>query len=89
MEDEEKGELVIMVTQGMFIVGTATGAGRLEKPRVLTILDKGKQMQLTPLPGIPGEIFAPRDTISYVIPAHDKGIKSLYERVTAKGVDPN
>jgi len=82
-------ELVVVAAQGMFIVGKTKRAGRLEKPRILTITDNGSKIHLTPLPGVPGFMYIPADTIMYPVPSHDKNIKKLYEQVTAAGVDPN
>ena len=86
---EEPMELLVVAVQGMFIVGGARGTGELEKPRILTITDNGSKIHLSPLPGVPGAISFPWDSLRYPVPSHDKNIKKLYEQVTAAGVDPN
>ena len=83
------GQLVVVVAQGLFIVGKTKGVGKLERPRLLTITDNGSKIHLTPLPGVPGIMSFSGDAFMYPLPSHDKNIKKLYEQVTAVGVDPN
>lgn len=81
--------LTLVITQGLFVMGKMTPDGRLEKPRILTFLENGKRVQLSPLPGIPKYLYIGVGNPFYSIPARDKSLYDLYRQVTAPGVDPN
>lgn len=82
-------QLTMVITQGLFIVGNMGADGRLYKPRILSILDQGKKIQLSPLPGVPGYLYVGVGNPFYPIPTRDTALYDLYKQVTAPGVDPN
>jgi len=81
--------LDMVVTQGLFLVGEIQNKNEVKNPRVLTILEEGKRIQLTPLPGLPSRVQFPETSLTYSIPLREKSIHDLYAQVTAPGVDPN
>ena len=51
-------------------------------PRVFTVIDGGKRIQLSPLPGMPTFIFVSDIAFSYPIPDTETNLLDLYEKVT-------
>ena len=81
--------LDMVVTQGLFLIGEIQDKNVIKNPRVLTILEEGKKIQMTPLPGLPARAQFPDTALRYKIPMREDGIYNLYAQVTAPGVDPN
>lgn len=81
--------LTMVISQGLFIMGEMQADGRLRRPRVVSFLDQGKRVQLSPLPGVPGYMYVGVGNPFYPVPAHDKSLYDLYAQVTAPNVDPN
>ena len=73
--------ITMCVTSNMFIMGKLNGS-RLVDPRVFTIFDNGKQMQLSPLPANPTSIILRQDGFTYEIPGTEKNLLDLYHKVT-------
>ena len=83
-------ELMMVISNGMFVMGPKKAkAAALLKPRLLTYENGGKQVRLSPLPGIPGEVTYGFDVLSYAVPTREKTLYTLYAQVTAPEVDPN
>jgi hypothetical protein len=82
-------KLSMIVTQGLFLVGERTGDRLLKNPRVMTLMDEGKKMQLTPLPGLPPQVTFPDSSMRYIVPEREKPMYELYAQVTSPKVDPN
>ncbi len=79
MKDESV--ITMCIIDGVFIMGKLSGS-RLSDPRVFTIFDGGKQMQLAPLPANPPSVVVGPNGIKYEIPSTEKNILALYYKVT-------
>jgi len=80
MKDE--GVVMMVCAGGLFIAGKLYGKTMLKDPRVFAIIDEGRKIQLSPLPGTPGMITLGEFTFMYEIPKEDKNLQELYYRVT-------
>lgn len=84
--------LTVAVLPGMFLLGTIHPGElveRLHNPRILTLLQGGKQIQLAPLPGTPPCVELSNTVATYEMPLREKQIYDLYAQVTDRKVDPN
>lgn len=82
--------LVVVIFHGLMIMGRLNANTWLDKPRVVTMLGGGKQINLSPLPGIPSRLMlSGSDFISYELPKRNIEIYRLYCKVTDSRVDPN
>ena len=78
---DEEPKVTICVVAGLFLVGKLVGGNKLMDPRVFTLIEEGKRMQLAPLPTQPPFVIIARMSLSYQIPETDNLFK-LYEKVT-------
>jgi hypothetical protein len=77
----EEPKVTMCVVTGLFLVGKLVGENKLIGPRVFTLIEDGKRMQLSPLPALPPFVIIARMGLSYPIPETDNLFK-LYEKVT-------
>jgi hypothetical protein len=82
MGGRDKCNITMICTSGIFIIGNLIGGNKLTNPRLFTIIDDGKRIQMAPLPGNPAFLRLGMEGFSYPIPPTDKPILELYERVT-------
>jgi hypothetical protein len=80
-KEVEEPRVTMCVVAGMFLVGKLVGGNKLMNPRVFTLIEEGKRMQLSPLPALPPFIIVARMGMSYPIPEADN-IYKLYVKVT-------
>jgi hypothetical protein len=78
-----------VISSGLVLMGDLVG-NKLIKPRVFQVIDNGKQMQLSPLPGTPHFVKLTGDFASWPIPdeENNKGLRELWERVTNPPKEP-
>jgi len=69
---------------GIFMMGKLVGGSKLTSPRMFSLIDNGKNMQLAPLPGNPDFVSLRDDGFSYLIreTPENKNLLELYNRVT-------
>ena len=79
--EPEEPKVTMCVVAGLFLVGKLVGGNKLMNPRVFTLIEDGKRMQLSPLPALPPFVIVARMGLSYLIPETDSLYK-LYEKVT-------
>jgi hypothetical protein len=77
----EEPRVTMCVVAGLFLVGKLVGGNKLIDPRVFTLIEDGKRMQLSPLPALPPFVIVTRMGMCYPIPEADN-IYKLYEKVT-------
>jgi hypothetical protein len=79
---------MLICSGGAFIVGRLIGGNKLTKPRLISIIDDGKRIQMSPLPGTPPFMRVGMES-NYPIPETEgnKALYDLYERVTNQTVD--
>lgn len=89
-EKKDEGVLAMVITSGLFIIGKLIGGNKLTKPRVFMIIEDGKKIQMSPLPGTPPFLRIGLDVSSYTMPMTElnKNITDLYSKVTDPTVDP-
>jgi len=80
MKDE--GVVTMVCVGGLFIMGKLYGKTMLKDPRVFAVIEDGRKIQLSPLPGTPGMITLSEFAFMYEIPEEDKNLQELYYRVT-------
>jgi hypothetical protein len=85
---KEEGVLTMVISGGLFLIGRLVGGNKLVKPRVFQVIENGKRIQMSPLPGTPPFMRIGLETGSYAIPEREKEIHDLYERVANPNVDP-
>jgi len=74
-----------VISSGVVLVGDLVGGNKLIKPRVFQVINNGREMQLSPLPGTPHFLKLMGDFMSWPIPDDDnnKNLIDLWERVTS------
>lgn len=79
-----KDEVSMVVVSGLFLVGKLIGGNKLTEPRVFQIIEQGKKIQMSPLPGNPPFVLVNNEGLRYTIPDTNinKNITELYYRVT-------
>lgn len=80
-KEPEEPKVTMCVVAGLFLVGKLVGGNKLVDPRVFTLIEDGKRMQLSPLPALPPFVIIARMSLFYPIPETDNIFK-LYEQVT-------
>lgn len=81
-KEVEEPKVTMCVVGGLFLMGKLIGGNKLMDPRVFTLIENGKRMQLSPLPSQPPFVIIARMSLFYPIPETDKNMLELYERVT-------
>ena len=84
----EEGTLTMVIASGMVLIGRMIGGNKLLKPRTFEVIENGKRIQMSPLPGTPPFARIGMEVVSYAVPEREKTIIELYARVTGPGVDP-
>ena len=79
--EPEEPKVTMCVVGGLFLVGKLIGGNKLVDPRVFTLIEDGKRMQLSPLPALPSFVIIARMGLSYLIKEGDNLFR-LYEQVT-------
>jgi hypothetical protein len=89
-DPKQEPYLTMVISAGLFLVGTIIGGNKLVKPRIFTLIENGNRIQMSPLPGTPAFARIDPGGIYYNIPPTElnKSIYDLYRRVTAPDVDP-
>lgn len=84
-------DLKVVTLPGLVLLGTVEEGqeGVLHNPRILTILDGGKRIQLSPLPGTPPFVRYTGEVLAYDMPKREGVVYKLYAQVTSAEVDPN
>lgn len=87
----ESGVITMVVTDGLFILGTLISGNKLQLPRIFSLLEEGKRMMLSPLPGTPLFITIGPNTLHYPLPntPENQGLLILYDKVTHPQPQPN
>jgi hypothetical protein len=69
---------------GLFVLGKLIGGNKLTLPRIFSILEEGKRMMLSPLPGTPLSFTISPSTIHYPLPEtqENENLIALYIKVT-------
>ena len=81
-KEVEEPKVTMCVVGGLFLMGKLIGGNKLMDPRIFTLIENGKRMQLSPLPSQPPFVIIARMSLFYPIPETDKNMLELYERVT-------
>ena len=81
-EGFESGPITMVCTSGLFIIGELIGGNKLCKPRIFILIEDGRKMQMSTLPGNPTFLTLGADGFRYPLPETDKNIRELYIRVT-------
>lgn len=81
---KESGVITMAFISGLFILGKLLGGNKLTDPRIFSIIENGKRIMLSPLPGTPSFITLGPDGFHYPMPINDDNanIFDLYDRVT-------
>jgi hypothetical protein len=87
MKDE--GVVTMVISGGLFLIGRLIGGNKLTKPRVFQVIENGKRIQMSPLPGTPPFMRIGLESGSYTMPEREKAIHDLYKQVTSPEVDPD
>ena len=84
-----EGTLSGVISSGVVLVGDLVGT-KLIKPRVFQVINNGRDMQLSPLPGTPHFLKLAGDFMSWPIPddANNKNLIGLWEKVTSPPKEP-
>lgn len=83
-------QLSVVVFQGLILMGVLKPIGVLHKPRIVTMLAQGKQINLAGLPGLPTEINLVGESFGwYNLPQWNDVIYRLYCKITDPRIDPN
>jgi hypothetical protein len=56
---------------------------------VFQVIENGKRIQMSPLPGTPPFMRIGLESGSYTMPEREKAIHDLYKQVTSPEVDPD
>jgi hypothetical protein len=90
-EGKEAGVITMTLTGGLFILGKLISGNKLTDPRIFNIIEDGKRIMLSPLPGTPPFITIGIDGLRYSILLNDenKGLLDLYDQVTHPQIAPN
>lgn len=82
-EGKEEGVVTMIISNGLFLIGKLAGGNKLLcDPRVFMVIEGGKRIQMSPLPGAPPFITLGNDRMGYIIPETEKNLLDLYYRVT-------
>jgi hypothetical protein len=81
---KEEGIIGMVISNGLFLIGRLVGGNKLIDPRVFNIIDDGKRIQMSPLPGTPPFLTLGNDKMGYAIPetTENQNILDLYHKVT-------
>jgi hypothetical protein len=81
---KEEGVVSMCITNGLFVIGKLIGGNKLTDPRIFMVIDDGKRVQMSPLPGTPPFIAINPEALRYPMPEtpENKNILDLYDRVT-------
>lgn len=75
----QKGVITMCFTGGLFIIGDLIGSKMLRKPRVFSIMQDGKQFNLSVLPGVPEFMVLENVDFKYPIPGAGDNIHAFYK----------
>lgn len=84
-EGKEEGVITMVCIVGLFILGKLVGGNKLTDPRIFSIIEEGRRIQMSPPPGTPPFIVLTGvDGFRYTMPEtpENKNILELYDRVT-------
>ena len=78
--------VMVILNGGLFVVGKMNvGVKEIDDPRVFSVIDNGKRIQLAPLPGVPISLRY-ENCPSYIIENNEvnRSLFDLYEKVTTE-----
>lgn len=88
-EGKQTGSITMVCISGIFIIGNLISGNKLINPRHFAIIEEGKRIQMSSLPGNPSWINIGSNGFRYLIPDTEKNILDLYDRVTHPVPVPN